>query len=137
MQLVWIGIWVDLEVVEVESEEGNGINDKRKLKNQIFPFAWLCEMDQKVELCCKQRRIAKLISHDHTKILHNHALISHSHVKWSRRLQLLLLNSWFHTTMQNRLSSFEMTILLLNSRLLDEEASKRPLKWCCPLDLNL
>ena len=45
MQLVWIGIWVDLEVVEVESEEGNGINDKRKLKNQIFPFACLCEMD--------------------------------------------------------------------------------------------
>ena len=38
MQLVWTGIWVDLEIVEVESEEGNKRNDKRKLKNQIFPF---------------------------------------------------------------------------------------------------
>ena len=38
MQLVWTRIWVDLEVVEVESEEGNGRNEKRKLKNQIFPF---------------------------------------------------------------------------------------------------
>ena len=38
MQLVWTGIWADLEAVEVEKEEGNGRNDKRKLKNQIFPF---------------------------------------------------------------------------------------------------
>ena len=38
MQLVWTRIWVDLEVVEVESEEGNGRNEKRRLKNQIFPF---------------------------------------------------------------------------------------------------
>ena len=38
MQLVWTGIWADLEIVEVESEEGNKRNDKRKLKNQIFPF---------------------------------------------------------------------------------------------------
>ena len=38
MQLVWTGIWADLEVVEVEKEEGNGRNDKKKLKNQIFPF---------------------------------------------------------------------------------------------------
>ena len=28
----------DLEVVEVDSKRRNGRNDKRKLKNQIFPF---------------------------------------------------------------------------------------------------
>ena len=33
-----IGLDQDSEVVEVESEEGNKRNDKRKLKNQIFPF---------------------------------------------------------------------------------------------------
>ena len=39
MQLVLIGIWADLEVVKVEKQKTkNGRNDKRKLKNQIFPF---------------------------------------------------------------------------------------------------
>ena len=33
-----IGLDQDSEVVEVESREGNERNDKRKLKNQIFPF---------------------------------------------------------------------------------------------------
>ena len=35
------GFGVDFEVVEVESREGNGRNDKRKLKNQIFPFCMI------------------------------------------------------------------------------------------------
>ena len=38
MQLGWTEIWTYLKVVEVEKEEGNVRNDKRKLKNQIFPF---------------------------------------------------------------------------------------------------
>ena len=43
MQSVKPGFGVDLEVVEVESREGNGINDKRKLKNQIFPFRMIMQ----------------------------------------------------------------------------------------------
>ena len=38
MQLGWTEIWAYLKVVEVEKEEGNVRNDKRKPKNQIFPF---------------------------------------------------------------------------------------------------
>ena len=33
-----IGLDWDLEVVEVESKEKNGRNDKKKLKNYVFPF---------------------------------------------------------------------------------------------------
>ena len=36
----------------------------------------------------------------------------------------------FRTTMRNWLSSCEMVILLLNSSLLDEEVSRRQLRWC-------
>ena len=34
-----IGLDQDLEVVEVESKERNGRNDKKKLKNHVFNFA--------------------------------------------------------------------------------------------------
>ena len=33
-----IGLDWDLEVVEVESKEKNGRNDKKELKNYVFPF---------------------------------------------------------------------------------------------------
>ena len=33
-----IGLDQDLEVVEVESKERNGRNDKKELKNYVFPF---------------------------------------------------------------------------------------------------
>ena len=33
-----MGFGVDLEVVEVESKERNGRNDKKELKNYVFPF---------------------------------------------------------------------------------------------------
>ena len=84
-------------------------------------FAWLCELDQRRDFCCRLRKMCKLI-------LHEHAKISQSHTKWSKKLLLLL--HWFCTTMWNWFSSCETVILLLNFRLLNGESPERPFKWC-------
>ena len=53
-------------------------------------------------------------------------LISHDHAKCSRKAKIVAVA--FRTIMRNCWISCEMTILLLNSRFLSEEASGRPLR---------
>ena len=96
---------------------------KRSSKTKCCIFAWLCELYQMRDLCCRLRKMCKLISHEHVKI-------SQSHTKWSGKLLLLLLLHWFRTTMWNWFSSCEMVILLINSKLLNGEGPRRPFKWC-------
>ena len=62
----------------MKSREGNGRNDKRKLKNQIFPFRMIIQkfrmtMRNGPEGICvvNQRETLKLISYDHAKISHS------------------------------------------------------------------
>ena len=73
-----IGLDRDLEVIEVDSKERSGRNDKKEWKIMYFHFAWSCEMDKKTFFATNQREISKLILHDHAKI-------SHNHVKWSKK----------------------------------------------------
>ena len=92
-----IGLDRDLEVIEVDSKERNGRNDKKEWKIMYFRFAWSCEMDKKTFFATNQREISKLISHDHAKISHNHAklldLVWNDHfitklqISWSRSLR--------------------------------------------------
>ena len=72
----------------MDSREGNGRNDKKELKNYVFPF---CMIIQKFCIVMRngpegifaanQREISKLISHDHAKI-------SHSHAKCSKKVKI-------------------------------------------------
>ena len=85
-------------------------------------------MDQNVELCRKQMRIVKLISHDHAKI-------SHSHAKCSRKAKLVLMHFLLRTLTRNCWSSCEIAsfpYFLMKKPpedLLDDVQ--------CPLDLSL
>ena len=120
----------DLEVVEVDSKERNWRNDKKELKNYVFPFRMIMRKFHTIMrngpkgICvANQREISKLISHDHVKISHSHA-----------KLLELVRKCWI---------SLEMDILLLNSIFLGEKAFRRPLRWCqvstwpWPLNRNL
>ena len=134
MQLVWTEIWRWLRWIQKKEMEEM---TKRSWKIMYFHFAWSCEnfaqsceMDQKAFLLQIKREISKLISHDLVKI-------SHSHTKCSRKAKIganAFLTSHNYAKlldlMRNCWISCKMTILLLNSKFLGEEASRRPLRWC-------
>ena len=88
----------------------------------------------------------KKISHDHAKWTRRHFLlqIKGKSQSWFRmtmrkfrtvmqnapkRWKLVLMHFWLRTNMGNCWSLCEMTMLLLNSRFLGKEASRRPLRW--------
>ena len=139
MQLVWTGIWANLEVVEVESREGNGRNDKRKLKNQIFPFHIIMRNRTKGGIMLQVKRELsswfRIIMWKFCMIMWKFRTIMRNA---PGRCKLLLLHFLFRTIMRNCLSSCEMTILLLNSRLLVNKLLEDLLDDAkCPLDLDL
>ena len=52
-------------------------NQKKKMEEMTKEsLKKSCETDQKVKLYCRLRKMCKLISHDHAKILHSHAKCS-------------------------------------------------------------
>ena len=78
----------DLDMVEVDSKERNWRNDKKELKNYVFPFRMIMRKFHTIMrngpkgICvANQREISKLI-------LYNHAKILHSHVKCSRKAKI-------------------------------------------------
>ena len=97
---------------------------KENLKIKYFHFAWLWKMNQKVELCCRLNENCQV---DSTWSCEN---FTQSCEMLQEDVNCYCCIFLFHIIMRNCLSSCEMTILLLNSRFLDEEASGRPLRWC-------
>ena len=70
----------------MDSKERNERNDKKELKNYVFPFRIF--MRNGLEgffFAATQRKISKLILHDHEKISNNHA-------KCSRKAKLVLMH---------------------------------------------
>ena len=78
----------DLDMVEVDSKERNWRNDKKELKNYVFPFRMIMRKFRTIMrngpegiYVANQREISKLILYDHPKI-------SHSHAKCSRKAKI-------------------------------------------------
>ena len=105
----------DLEVVEVDSKERNWRNDKKELKNYVFPFRMIMRKFRTIMrngpegiYVANQREISKLISYDHAKFSHNHVKFSHNHSKCSRNAKLVLMHFPLRTIMRNCWSSCEI-----------------------------
>ena len=126
-----IGLDRDLELIwrwlkwnqEKEIEEMT----KRSWKTMFFNFAWTCEkfaqsceMDQRGIWLQLKGKKWKLISHDHAKILHNHA-------KCSKKAKIVLMNFPLRTIMRNCWNSCKIAFFY---RFLGEEAFERPFRWC-------
>ena len=135
-----IKIWSQFEVVKVGVKRTKW-STKEELKNHVVQFRMIMRkfcmtmqngteegfmLQAKRDLGYKLRGMCKLI-------LHEHAKISHTHAKWSKKcfnMLLLPLTLEFRKIVQNVNILCTMVILLINSKLLNEEASRKPLRWC-------
>ena len=121
MQSVWIGIWSLIE------GGGDGLKMKKleKLQGRVgkacFSISHSYAKWNRMGVGCSiLREKWKEISHDHAKF-------SHSHVKRSRETKMKLMDFPLRTIMRNCWGLMRKCIF---SKFLDEEASRRPLRWC-------
>ena len=109
--------------------DSKGRNYKRKLKNQIFSFRMTMWNEPKGGIVLQTKENCQA---DFAWTCEN---FSHS---CKMPQEAIIVAAEFLIS-----SSCEKDILLLNFRLLDEEASGRPLRWCqmstwpCPINRNL
>ena len=123
-----IGLDQDLEVVEVESKERNGRNDKKKLKNHVFNFAWTCE---KFAQTCEMDQEGILATTKWEKW----KLISHNHAKRSKKTKMVLMDFPLRTIVRNCWSSCEIASFPYFLMKKPPEDLLDDVK--CPLDLSL
>ena len=122
-----MGFGVDLKVVEVESKERNGRNDKKELKNYVFPFLMNI---RKIHIVVRNGLERNLATAQRGKVKIDFAWPCETFAQSCEMLQVGENGADEFSTSHNRAKLLELVRNCIFSRFLGEEAFGRPLRWC-------